>query len=181
MTELFRSIINIAAALAIPLIIFVFLLYGLLKRVKVYDVFIDGAKEGFNVAVRIIPYLVGMLVAIGVFRASGALDLLVKLLDPITQLIGMPAEALPMVLMRPLSGSGSLGIMTDVMKTYGPDSFVGVLVSTLYGSSETTFYVLAVYFGAANIRNTRHAVPAGLMADLAGALGALLIVRLLFH
>lgn len=181
MTDFFRSFIGIVAALAIPLIILFFLLYALFKRVKVYDVFIDGAKEGFTVAVRIIPYLVGMLVAIGIFRASGALDFLVMLLDPLTRLIGMPAEALPMVLMRPLSGSGSLGVMTDAMKTYGPDSFIGVLVSTLYGSSETTFYVLAVYFGAANIRNTRHAVPAGLMADLAGALGALFIVRLLFH
>ncbi|MGD0337851.1 MAG: spore maturation protein [Bacteroidota bacterium] len=181
MTDLFRSIIGLVAALAIPLIIVVFLLYAFFKRVKVYDVFIDGAKEGFNVALRIIPYLVGMLVAIGIFRASGALDFLVMLLDPVTRLIGMPAEALPMVLMRPLSGSGSLGLMTDIMKTYGPDSFVGVLVSTLYGSSETTFYVLAVYFGAANIKTTRHAVPAGLMADLAGALGALFIVKILFQ
>ncbi len=120
MVDLFRSIIGLVAALAIPLIIVVFLLYAFFKRVKVYDVFIDGAKEGFNVALRIIPYLVGMLVAIGIFRASGALDFLVMLLDPVTRLIGMPAEALPMVLMRPLSGSGSLGLMTDIMKTYGP-------------------------------------------------------------
>jgi spore maturation protein B len=180
MTDLFRSLVNIIAVLAVPLIIFSFILYAFFKRVKVYDTFIEGAKEGFNVALRIIPYLVGMLVAIGIFRASGALDFLTMLLEPVTRLIGLPAEALPMVLMRPLSGSGSLGIMTEVMKTHGPDSFIGVLVSTLYGSSETTFYVLAVYFGAANIKATRHAVPAGLMADLAGALAALFIVRLLF-
>jgi spore maturation protein B len=180
MMDLFRSFVNIIAVLAVPAIIFFFILYAFFKRVKVYDTFIEGAKEGFNVALRIIPYLVGMLVAIGIFRASGALDFLMMLLDPVTRLIGLPAEALPMVLMRPLSGSGSLGIMTEVMKTHGPDSFIGVLVSTLYGSSETTFYVLAVYFGAANIKSTRHAVPAGLMADLAGALAALFIVRLLF-
>ncbi len=180
MGETLRSAVNLVAIFAIPVIIFIVLIAALVKRVKVYETFTEGAKEGFNVAVRIIPYLVGMFVAIGIFRASGALDFLVALLDPVTRLIGMPAEALPMVLMRPLSGSGSLGIMSDVLKTYGPDSFIGVLVSTIYGSSETTFYVLAVYFGAANIKRTRHAVPAGLLADLAGALGALLIVRLLF-
>jgi spore maturation protein B len=180
MMDLFRSLVNSIAVLAVPVIILFFILYAFFKRVKVYDTFIDGAKEGFNVALRIIPYLVGMLVAIGIFRASGALDFLTMLLEPVTRLIGLPAEALPMVLMRPLSGSGSLGIMTEVMKIHGPDSFIGVLVSTLYGSSETTFYVLAVYFGAANIKATRHAVPAGLMADIAGALAALFIVRLLF-
>jgi spore maturation protein B len=180
MTDLFRSIVNSIAVLAVPFIIFFFILYAFFKRVKVYDTFIEGAKEGFGVALRIIPYLVGMLVAIGIFRASGALDFLTMLLEPVTRLIGLPADALPMVLMRPLSGSGSLGIMTEVMKIHGPDSFIGVLVSTLYGSSETTFYVLAVYFGAANIKATRHAIPAGLMADIAGALAALFIVRLVF-
>ena len=162
------------------MLILIFVGYGLIKKVKVYESFVDGAKEGFNIAVKIIPYLVAMLIAIGIFRAGGAMDWLILILKPITNLIGMPAEALPMALMRPLSGSGSLGLMTDIMKVHGPDSFIGILVSTIQGSTETTFYVLAVYFGAVNIKSTRHAVPVGLIADIAGILGALFIVRLLF-
>ena len=180
MITMAKDLLLSAATFAIPLLVLLFLAAALWKRVKAYDCFIDGAKEGFGVAVKIIPYLVGMLVAIGVFRASGALELLVRLLDPVTRLVGLPAEALPMVLLRPLSGSGSLGLMSDIMKTHGPDSFIGVLVSTMYGSSETTFYVIAVYFGAVGIRNTRHAILAGIMADLAGALASLVIVRMLF-
>lgn len=176
----FREIMNIVSVIAIPFVIFVFLIYGFVKKVKVYESFVEGAKEGFNVAVRIIPYLVAMLVAIGIFRASGAMDVLVAILSPITNLIGFPAEALPMALMRPLSGSGSLGIMTEIMKTYGPDSFLGLLVSTMYGSTETTFYVLAVYFGSVNIRKTRHAVPAGVISDITGLLTALFICKLVF-
>jgi spore maturation protein B len=178
--ELFRSIVNILSVVAIPLILLVFLGWGMVKKVKVYEVFVEGAKDGFQVAVRIIPYLVAMLVAIGIFRASGAMEVLSMILAPATNLIGMPAEALPMALMRPLSGSGSLGIMTELMKVHGPDSFIGVLASTMYGSTETTFYVLAVYFGAVNIQNTRQALPAGLIADLAGMLAAVFITRILF-
>lgn len=180
MSDLFRSVINILSVVAIPLILLVFLGWGLWKKVKVYEVFVEGAKDGFQVAVRIIPYLVAMLVAIGIFRASGAMDVLSMLLTPLTSLIGMPAESLPMAIMRPLSGSGSLGLMTELMKVHGPDSFMGVLVSTMYGSTETTFYILAVYFGSVNIRNTRHALPAGLTADLFGMLGAVFITRVLF-
>jgi spore maturation protein B len=154
--------------------------WGLIKKVKVYEVFVEGAKEGFDTAVRIIPYLVAMLFAVGIFRASGAMDVLTSILSPVTNLIGMPSEALPMAFLRPLSGSGSLGLMTEIMKAHGPDSFTGVLVSTMYGSSETTFYVLAVYFGAVQIKNARHAVPAGLIADLFGMLGALFVCRILF-
>ena len=180
MADLLRSVIDIISIIAIPLILTAFLGWGVVKKVKVYEVFVEGAKDGFNVAVRIIPYLVGMLVAIGIFRASGAMDVLTSVLAPVTGLIGMPAETLPMALMRPLSGSGSLGIMTELMKVHGPDSFIGVLASTMYGSTETTFYVLAVYFGAVNIRNTRHALPAGLIADVFGMLGAVVIARVLF-
>jgi len=178
--EGFKNFIEIISKLAIPLLILLFVGYGLFKRVKVYESFVDGAKEGFNIAVKIIPYLVAMLIAIGIFRAGGAMDWLIYVLKPVTNLIGMPAEALPMALMRPLSGSGSLGLMTDIMKVHGPDSFIGILVSTFQGSTETTFYVLAVYFGAVNIKSTRHAVPVGLIADVAGILGALFIVKLLF-
>jgi len=178
--ETFKTIIELISTLAIPLLIFIFVGFGVYKKVKVYEQFVEGAKEGFNIAVRIIPYLVAILVAIGIFRAGGAMDLLVTLLMPLTDFIGMPAEALPMALMRPLSGSGSLGIMAEIMSVHGPDSFIGILVSTFFGSTETTFYVLAVYFGAVNIKRTRHAVPAGLLADVAGILGALFIVKLLF-
>lgn len=179
--ESFKIIIGYISILAIPFLIFTFLTYGLIKKVKVYEKFVEGAKEGFNVAVRIIPYLVAMLAAIGIFRAGGAMDILVKLLTPFTNFIGMPAEALPMALMRPLSGSGSLGIMTEIIKTHGPDSLLGVMVSTFFGSTETTFYVLAVYFGAVNIQKTRYALPVGLLADLAGILGAVYIVNMLFN
>ncbi len=180
MTDIFRTVINYISVLAIPLMIAVFLIWGFVKKVRVYEVFVEGAKDGFQTAVRIIPYLVAMLFAIGIFRASGAMDVLISLISPITNLIGMPPDALPMALMRPLSGSGSLGIMTELMKVHGPDSFIGVLASTLYGSSETTFYILAVYFGSVGIKNTRHAVPVGLLADLAGMLAAVFICRILF-
>jgi len=180
MVELVRNIINIISVAAIPFILLLFLGWGMAKRVKVYEVFVEGAKDGFQVAVKIIPYLVAMLVAIGIFRASGAMDVLVAVLSPVTNLIGMPAEALPLAILRPLSGSGSLGLMTDLMKVHGPDSFIGVLGSTMYGSTETTFYVLAVYFGAVGIKRTRQALPAGIVADIAGMLGALFICRIIF-
>jgi spore maturation protein SpmA/spore maturation protein SpmB len=178
--ELFKNIIQIVSTIAIPALIFIFIGYGAIKKVKIYEVFVEGAKEGFDVAVRIIPYLVAMLMAIGIFRAGGAMEILIYGLTPVTNLIGMPAEALPMAIMRPLSGSGSLGIMAEIIATHGPDSFIGILVSTFFGSTETTFYVIAVYFGAVNIRKTRHALAAGLLADIAGILGAVFIVQLLF-
>ena len=177
MSEFFRTAVNVVAVVAIPLVIVLFLSWGAVKKVKVYEVFVEGAKEGFGTALRIIPYLVAMLVAIGIFRASGAMDVLVGLLSPFTRLIGMPPETLPMAIMRPLSGSASLGIMTELMKVHGPDSLIGVLASTMYGSSETTFYVLAVYFGAVGVKNTRHAVPTGLIADAVGMLVAVWIVK----
>ncbi len=178
--ELFKNIIQIISTLAIPMLILIFIGYGAIKKVKIYEVFVEGAKEGFDVAIRIIPYLVAMLVAIGIFRAGGAMEILIYALTPVTNLIGMPAEALPMAIMRPLSGSGSLGIMAEIIATHGPDSFIGILVSTFFGSTETTFYVLAVYFGSVNIRKTRHALAAGLLADVAGIVGAVFIVNLLF-
>jgi spore maturation protein B len=180
MSDFFRTLISVISLVAIPLVLLVFLGWGLFKKVKVYEVFVEGAKDGFNVAIRIIPYLVAMLAAIGIFRASGALELLISVLQPVTTFIGMPPETLPMALMRPLSGSGSLGIMTELMKVHGPDSLIGIMASTMYGSSETTFYVLAVYFGAVSVKNTRHAVPTGVIADVAGMLAAVWIVNLLF-
>ncbi|MGD8779792.1 MAG: nucleoside recognition domain-containing protein [Ignavibacteria bacterium] len=178
--ELLKDIIEVISVIAIPLIIILFIGFGAVRKVKVYEEFVEGAKEGFNIAVKIIPYLVAMLMAIGIFRAGGAMEILIYVISPLTDLIGFPAEALPMAMMRPLSGSGSLGIMTEMISIHGADSFLGVLVSTLFGSTETTFYVIAVYFGSVNIRKTRHALAAGLMADLAGMLGALFIVKFLF-
>jgi len=177
--EVFRDIVSIISVLAVPLLMLSFVVYGAIKKVKVYEVAVEGAKEGFQIAVKIIPYLVLMLVSIAVFRASGALDLLITILRPLTDLLGIPAEVLPMALMRPLSGSGSLGVMTETMSAYGTDSFIGILSSTLYGSTETTFYVLAVYFGTVGIRNTRHAVPTGLSADFIAVLAAAFFVRIL--
>jgi spore maturation protein B len=181
MSDLIKAVVNTVAVAAIPLMFVVFLTWGLAKRVHVYEVVIEGAKEGFQVAVRIIPYLVAMLVAIAMFRASGAMDILTTILAPVTTLIGMPPEVLPMAIMRPLSGSGSMGIMTELMKVHGPDSLIGVMVSTMYGSSETTFYILAVYFGCVNVTKTRHAVPVGLIADAVGMLTAVAMVNLLFR
>ncbi len=178
--NLFRSLITLISTWAIPFLLFVIPLYAFIKKIKVYEVFIDGAKEGFNVAVRIIPFLVAILVAIGMFRASGAMDVFVYLLTPVTNLIGMPAEVLPAALMRPLSGSGSLGIITELLKSHGSESLIGRMASTIYGCSETTFYVVAVYYGSVQIKNVRSSIWVGLTADLAGILGTVFICRYLF-
>lgn len=164
----------------IPAAILVIISGGILRKVKVYEVFVEGAKEGFNVAIRIIPFLVAILCAIAAFRYSGAMDILTTVLSPLTKLIGMPAETVPLALIRPLSGSGALGLMSDLITAHGPDSFMGRLASTMMGSTETTFYVLAVYFGSVGIRKSRHAVAAGLMADIAGILSAVVICNILF-
>jgi spore maturation protein B len=178
--ETIKLIIDWLSLLAIPFIIFAFLAYGGFKKVRVYEKFVEGAKEGFEVGVRIIPYLVAMLVAIAMFRASGGIALISKLFAPLTNLINMPAEVLPMAIMRPLSGSGSIGIMTELMKTHGVDSLIGFMSSTMFGSTETTFYVVAVYFGAVNIRNSRYALPVGLLADAAGLTTAVFICNLFY-
>jgi spore maturation protein SpmA len=156
--------------------------FGVAKKVRVYEAFVDGAKDGFNVAIRIIPYLVAILVAVGMFRASGALEVFISGISPVTALFGMPAEALPMALLRPLSGSGAYGVLASIIQdpNIGPDSYAGYLVSTLQGSTETTFYVLAVYFGAVQIRRIRYALIAALCADAAGIAAAVFICSLLY-
>ena len=166
----------------IPGLIVLLLGFGLLRKVRVYEVFVEGAKDGFQVALRIIPYLVAILVAVGMFRASGAMALLVQPLGVVTGLFGLPPEALSMALLRPLSGSGAYGFVASILQdpAIGPDSYTGFLVSTLQGSTETTFYVLAVYFGAVQVRRVRHALAAGLTADLAGIIAAVVICSLLF-
>ncbi|HSP97980.1 MAG TPA: nucleoside recognition domain-containing protein [Candidatus Dormibacteraeota bacterium] len=168
---------GVASTWLLPVLIAAMLGYGMAKRVAVYDAMIAGAKEGFQVAVRIIPFLVAIVVAAGMFRASGLLEILTRLIGPFTAPLGFPAEALPMAILRPLSGSGAYAVMAEIMQANGPDSYVGYLVSTLQGSTETTFYVLAVYFGAVGISRVRHAVATGLIADLSGYIGAVLAVR----
>ena len=155
--------------------------FGVLRRVRVYEQFVEGAKDGFLVALRIIPYLVAILVAVGMFRSSGAMDMLISPLSFITNPLGIPAEALPMALLRPLSGSGAYGIVADIINNpaIGPDSYTGYLVSTLQGSTETTFFVVAVYFGSVQVRRVRHALIAGLSADFAGIVGAVVAVSFL--
>ncbi len=172
--------IGFFSVVAIPALVIFVIVYGAFRKVKVYEVFVEGAKEGFAVAVRIIPFLVAMIVAIGVFRAGGAMGFLATALSPITNLIGMPAEALPMAFMRPLSGSGALGVLSETVSVHGADSYVGRMVSVMMGSGETTFYVLAVYFGSVAVTRTRHAVPAGIVADLTSILASVWIVNLLW-
>lgn len=178
--ETLRNAIGLISFFVIPLIVVGFPLYGLFKRVPVYESFVEGAKEGFQVAVRIIPYLVAILFAIGMFRASGAMDFLVAALDPVLSRIGFPGEVLPMAIIRPLTGSGSAALVADMINVYGEDSLLVKMAAVMFGSTETTFYVIAVYFGAVNIRKTRHAVAAGLTADVFAMIIAVWVVRLLF-
>jgi spore maturation protein SpmA len=163
-----------------PLLAVTISLFALSKRVKVYDSLVEGAREGFQLVIMIIPFLVAILVAVGVFRASGAFDLVLAAVEPVTSLIGFPPEALPMALIRPLSGQGALGVLTETLQTYGPDSFIGYLSSVIAGSTETTFYVLALYCGSIRLKATRHAVFACLAADIGGALAALFWCRVFF-
>ena len=165
---------------AVPVLLVGITLAGMLRKVKVYDVFIEGAKEGFEVGVKIIPFLVGILVSIGMFRASGAMELLLAGLRPVAAATGFPADLIPLAILRSLSGSGSLALTTDIIKTQGPDSLLARMAATMYGSSETTFYVLAVYFGAIGVRRTRHAVPAALVGDVVAAMATVAVCMWMF-
>jgi spore maturation protein SpmA len=177
---LFVRVVDAISRLSIPFLLAGFPLYAALRRVKVYEEFVDGAKEGFEVAIRIIPYLIAILVAIGMFRAAGGLEMLGNLLKPVMSAVGFPPDLLPLVLMRPLSGSGTLGIFSELVKQCGPDSLVTRMGATIYGSTETTFYVLAVYFGSVAVKRTRYAVLAGLTADFVGVVASIIICRLVF-
>ncbi len=178
--NLFIRVVDAVSKLSIPFLLSAFPLYAALRRVKVYEEFVDGAKEGFDVAIRIIPYLVAMLVAVGMFRAAGGIDLLSRALAPVMNALGFPTDLLPMVLVRPLSGSGSLGFFTELVKQFGPDSLIARMAGTIYGSTETTFYVLAVYFGSVAIKRTRHALLAGLTADFVSVVVAVIVCRIVF-
>jgi spore maturation protein B len=175
-----KAVLDAVSTWAIPLLLAGIPLYALLKGVKVYPAFVDGAKQGFETGVKIIPPLVAIVVALGMLRASGAMEGLAALLGPVTDRLGLPASVLPMVIIRPLSGGGALGVVGDVLRSDGPDSYAGRLVSVMAGSTETTFYVLAVYFGSVGISRYRQALPAGLLADLCGFAAAIFAVRIVF-
>jgi spore maturation protein SpmA len=174
------TIIQSISLVAIPFLIGFFPLYAALQGVSVYEEFVEGAKEGIQVALRIFPYLVAILVAVGIFRAAGGIDILSKLLAPLLDLIGLPSQVLPMVLVRPMSGSAATGLFAEIVKACGPDSYPALLAGTILGGTETTLYVLAVYFGSVAIRRGRHALAAGLLADAAGVAASLVICRLVF-
>ncbi|RBW70343.1 spore maturation protein [Bacillus taeanensis] len=172
--------ITAASIWIIPLLIGFILVYGTIKKVPTYEAFVEGGKDGFQLAISLIPYLVGMLVAIAVFRASGAMEALIQALKPLFSMIGAPAEIVPLALMRPISGTGALGLTTDLIATYGPDSFIGRLASTMQGSTDTTFYILTVYFGAVGIKKMGDALKVGLLADLIGIIASIIIVTIVF-
>lgn len=173
----FTSVVKAVSDWLVPAIITLILVFGYLRNVKIYETLVEGAKEGFNTAVKIIPCMVAIFAAVGIFKASGAMDIMIRAMRPLTSLVGMPAEALPMALMRPLSGSGAFGIMSQIVGNE-PDSFLSFLVSVMQGSTETTFYVLALYFGAVSIKNSRHALPAALCADFAGIMATVFFCHL---
>jgi len=175
------AIIQSISLVAIPFLIGFFPLYAALRGVAVYEEFIEGAKEGIQVALRIFPYLVAILVAVGIFRAAGGIDILTRLLSPVLDLIGLPPQVLPLVLVRPMSGSAATGLFAEIVKACGPDSYAAHLAGTILGGTETTLYVLAVYFGSVAIRKGRHALAAGLLADAAGVAASLVICRLVFR
>ncbi|KPL59730.1 MULTISPECIES: spore maturation protein [Rossellomorea] len=164
----------------IPIMIGFILIYGTIKKVPTYETFVDGGKEGIKIAVSIIPFLIGMLVAITIFRESGALEFFVGLIRPALLALGIPPEIVPLAIIRPISGTAALGMMSDIIATHGPDSFIGRLASTLQGSTDTTLYVLTVYFGAVGIRKMGDALKVGLLADLVGIAAAIFIVTIMF-
>ena len=177
LTTVFQYLSN----LAIPALILIFLISAYRRKLKMYELFVDGAKEGFNVAVRIIPPLVGIFLAISIFRFSGAMAVFRAIVRPITEFIRMPGDLIPLALMRPLSGGGALGITSEIIATHGADSLAGFMASVMQASTDTTFYVIAVYFGAVGISKQRHALAAGLFADACGLLMAVIISNAVIH
>lgn len=175
------DILDTVSRWAIPFLLLTVPAYGFCKGLPVYETFAEGAEEGFRTAVKIIPFLVGMLVAISVFRASGAMDYLIQAIMPLMHMLGAPAEVVPLALMRPLSGSGALGLATELIKMYGPDSLIGRMASVMQGTTDTTFFVLTVYFGSVGIRRYRYALFTGLSADLTGLIAAIYVCNLLFN
>lgn len=166
--------------LIIPLILLFMLSYGQVKGVKVYDAFIEGARDGMTITLRIFPYIVAMLLAVNMLRASGGLELLIFIMKPFTKVLKIPDEILPLIIMKPLSGSGSLGVLADILKRVGPDSLSGIIASTIMSSTETIFYTITLYFGSIGVKNIRHTLIAAIIADLAGIIAAIIICNKIF-
>lgn len=175
-----ENLFNQISVWAIPLFLFFLPLYAYMKGVKVYECFVEGAQEGFKIAIRIIPYLVAMMMAVSIFKQSGMMEVLAGLLSPLLAMFNIPAEIIPLALMRPFSGGGSLGIAAELINSYGPDSLIGRLASTMQGSTDTTFFVLTVYFGSVGINRYRYSMKVGLLADLTTFLASVYIVNRLF-
>jgi len=175
------EIIKLLADYAIPVVFLLILIIGLYRDVKVFDVFVEGAKKGFSTVINIIPSLVGLFTAVGVFRSSGAMEYIVYLAQPITSLLNIPPETLPLIILRPISGSASLALIADMINMYGPDSFIGRLVSTIMGSTETIFYTLTVYCASVGIKNIRYTLAAAIIADMTGVLISVWICRYIFQ
>lgn len=174
------QVITYLTAIFVPLFIAGIVIFGVFKKVAVYDTFIEGAKQGLKTVIRILPYVVGFVFAINIFTASGCFDYIAAALSPILKPVGIPPEILPLALMRPFSGSASIGILTSILQKYGPDSFIGRSASTLMGSSETLFYTTALYFGSVGIKRTRYTVPASLIAEVSGLLASVTLCNLIF-
>ncbi|MDI3317400.1 MAG: nucleoside recognition domain-containing protein [Bacillota bacterium] len=172
--------LDLLARWTVPLLLAAIPLHGYLRGVDIYNAFIDGAREGLSLAIRVLPYIVSIFVAIGIFRASGALELTTHYLQPVLRPLGIPPEILPLMIIRPLSGNGALALTTELLHRWGPDSFVGRLASVITGSTDTTFYILSLYFGSVGVTRSRHALAAGLIADGVGFLAAALTVKWLF-
>ncbi|SFK92592.1 spore maturation protein B [Paenibacillus sp. 1_12] len=174
------AFVNLISAWAIPMIIVFIPLYALYRKVPVYESFVDGAKDGFDTAIRIIPHLVGMMVAISIFRVSGAMELMTNWVQPFCEMLGIPSEILPLAILRPITGAGSLAFTTDLLQQFGPDSMVGRIASTIQGSTDTTMYVITVYFGAIGIRKASYALKVGLISDAVGFAASIFICYLVF-
>ncbi len=173
------NLVNYLSASAIPIVILIIIIYGLFEKKKVYDIFLDGAKDGIKIVLRLFPTLIGIFVAVGVLRTSGILDLIVKFVSPITNLLNIPSEIMPLALLRPISGSASIGVAVDIMQKYGTDTFIGLVTSTIMGSTETTLYTIAVYTSCVGIKKTRFVLVAALLADIAGMISSVVIWQIL--
>ncbi len=175
-----NNFLGVLSITSIPFMITLIIVHGYIKGVKIYDTFVEGAKDGFKTSIKIMPYLIAIFLAIGIFKDSGALDFFSNILGGLGKLIGLPKELIPLVILKPISGSGSLALVKDIITTYGPDSFLGRLASTMLGSSETIFYTMAIYFGAVGIKRTRHTLICAIISHLAGVIAAVIICRVIF-
>ena len=175
------SVINYISNIAMPLIILFIVYYGLKEKINVFDIFLDGAKDGINMVIKIFPTLIGLFVAIGALRSSGILDLIISIVTPVLNILRIPSEIMPLAMLRPISGSASMAVATDIMKSYGVDSFIGILAGVIMGSTETTIYTIAVYTGSVKVKKTRFVLAAALIADIFGIIASIIICMIMFN